>query len=199
MNKQQSDKELCSQKLLHAFAEAERPGEDEIVCDGSLEGQELRQALRGKKWDELDGEFLNRHAIQGLWLLEPAGFRYFLPAFLLCLVKDFEACFDLAEETVDTLVYPLTLQRIRHPDAHAVGECADVYTFVCRMQGFDLARVEAITAFLQYICEYHLSEFTHNEPQYALEEYWLERLETEKRKERRLTVAWGFMAALADI
>lgn len=175
MSQQKADRDVCIRKICDAFAEAQRPGEEEIVHGGSLEGQELRQALRGKKWTELDGEFLNRHAIQGLWLLEPAGYRYFLPAFLLCLVKDFEKCFDLAEETVDTLVHPLTLQSIRNPDAYAAGECVDTYTFVCRMKEFTHAQADAIAAFLQYLGTYHAAEFAHNEPQLALDGYWLER------------------------
>lgn len=178
MNQEQEDRSSCIKKIYDAFNSTELSPDEQIIpqCDDSMEARELRQSFKGKKWFEMNCDYLNKHAIQGLCLLEFSAYRYFLPAFMLCSVKDYDQNFDILMDTVESLMHPLVLHKLGRQKS------IDIYTFQCRMKSLTHQQVDAIVTFLTFIQRYCRSEFTNNEPQLALTNYWLDRLEIEKMK-----------------
>lgn len=78
-----SDPTPVAAQVRAAFEHVEYPGDAYLV--GSTEGCEPEEELgpfRGTDWRTLDAEFLDRRAAS-LSFFSPAGFRYFLPAYLL--------------------------------------------------------------------------------------------------------------------
>jgi hypothetical protein len=181
MNQEQEDRNSCIKKIYDAFYGIELPPNEQIIsqCDYSMEAQELREAFKGKKWYEIDCDYFNKHAIQGLSFLEFAAYRYFLPAFMLCSVKGYDHCFDIVMDTVESLLHPLVSQKLGRCES---TQSIDMYTFQCRMNNLTYQQVDAIVAFLKFIEIYHESDFINKEPQLALTDYWLDRLEIEKKR-----------------
>lgn len=71
--------------ITSAFEEAPYPGDDNI---GAIppDGDEVERDFRGKHWKELDFNilFINRDKLS---FLTPAGFRFYLPAYLLIMMN----------------------------------------------------------------------------------------------------------------
>lgn len=80
------------------------------------------------------------------------------------------------QNTVATLLHPVTGQKLYSPDLYREKSCVDIYTFVCRMDSLTYSQVEVIVDFLNFLCNYHPSDFYYNESRLALDEYWLDRL-----------------------
>jgi hypothetical protein len=176
---QKEDRDRCIKKIYDAFLSIKLSPDEQIISqyDCSMEAQELRKALQGKKWFEIDCDYLNKYAIQGLYLLEFAAYRYFLPAFMLCSLQRYDCCFDIVVDTVESLMHPLVsvkLGRCEHT------ESIDIYTFQCRMDNLTYQQVDAIVAFLEYLNTYHKSDFPNEELQLTITEYWFNRREVDK-------------------
>ena len=181
-NQQRQDTVRIIDKIRKAFSDVDCPANMEIVSelDDSSEAQELRNSLRGKNWRDIDASFLNNYFIQGIFFLEHQAYRYFLPAFLLASVREYGRCFDITSDIVATLLHPVTEQRV----FRSAVSPEDVYTFTCRMRGLTYLQVEVIVDYLKFLCDYHLSDFINNEPRFALDEYWLERIEEEEARRK---------------
>lgn len=178
INQQGRDIIKIVDKLYKAFTGDDYSVNVQIISelDESLEAQELRNSLRGKNWRDIDAAFLNNYCIQGIFFLEFQAYRYFLPAFLLASVNEYDRCFDITKDIVATLLHPVTAQRIFKSSQESTP---DVYSFLSRMSGLTYLQVAVIVDYLRFLCDYHLSDFPANEPRLALDEYWLERMEKE--------------------
>ena len=169
-------------QIHEAFSDDNPPINDQVISGygGDIEAQEIKEAFSGKHWRDITPEFLNNYCIQSISFLEFPAYRFFLPAFILASVKEYESCFDIVVDVVATLLHPVTAQRIYQPNLYKEKETVDIYTFACRMNDLTCEQVEVIIEFLKFLCDYHISDFVHKEPQLALDEYWLERLKLER-------------------
>jgi len=101
---------------------------------------------------------------------------------MLCAAKNYDQYYDIACDTIDSLVPPKTYQKVHNLDAYNANEPVDMYSFVCRMRDLTDKQVDAVVSFLIYINKYYGSDFPGNELQLALEEYWSDRLEKGRRE-----------------
>ncbi|MBE0537247.1 MAG: hypothetical protein IH624_16410 [Phycisphaerae bacterium] len=172
-------------KIYNAFSGIEYPGDDEIAPADGLEEKEVADALRSKDWRELDSKFLNNYCIASITFLHFRAYRFFLPAFLLATVKDYGKVPEIVQDTVFSLLDPVSYQKLYYPELYKEKEAVDWYTFLCRMKPLTYHQVDAIVGVLEFLRNYHTEDFPHKEPQVALEGYWLERLKLERGEEEQ--------------
>ena len=142
-----------------AFADAVYPGDEYIGYNpDDWESAELAQDFKGKHWKEVPLEKLQYHSSS---FLSPAGFRYYLPAYLLAALADYG---NLLPHTV----YALTL-----PEKSSLEEQGLWQWHLARFDGLTPAQKEAVRAFLEYARDEASHYFFQGElPRLALERYW---------------------------
>jgi hypothetical protein len=126
-----------------AFSAAPYP--DDLVLDPSpyhLESKEIQAAFAGKRWQDLPLPVL-RHHHQSLAFLTPQGFRYFLPAYLLACIDDYEGAGDIPS----SVLYHLTPPEDDDPRACAF--------FRARVDTLSVAEKKAIRAFFEAMRDEH--------------------------------------------
>jgi len=119
----------------------------------------LRDLFSGRRWYELDPEFVIDHA-ELLWSMAPNGQRYYLPAFLL-------ATFHAPKDWVYTnnLILSLFLP-LRNEDDPARER------FVRFLDALTPAEKSAIRAFLEYTAAEHPSQGERSAAKLALRVLW---------------------------
>ncbi len=141
-----------------AFANGTCPPDDELC--GSDQGDEpagYALEFRGQDWRTLHPEFLaNNYA--ALSFLSDSGKRYFLPAFLLADLHEWDSNAD----PVFDLTYGL-------PPGEEVAECVRR-----RLAGFEVRECEAIVAYLRHRAADDW--YDRDQIKYALRTYWLPRI-----------------------
>lgn len=80
------DKLRC--RVVEVFPKIEPPGFDELTGHRCEECDELRDLFFGKKWWELDRELVRENYGQ-LSLFQPQAYKYYLPAFILEALDNF--------------------------------------------------------------------------------------------------------------
>lgn len=120
-----------------------------------LEVRELANEFSGKRWQDLDDDFVLEH-YDVLPLLSPAGFQYYLPAFMLRAIE-YDTYGLVGPNTVGILSPPLTTA------------AADMEDFLDRIRPFSSQQGEAIRVFLEYLHYRHPDESL---PALALSGYW---------------------------
>lgn len=88
-----------------AFASARYPGDDRIVPpdrDWDWESQEIKQAFRGRRWEDAGVDFLCPTHRTDLGFLTPEAFAYYLPAFLIAATE-----IKTADVLIDSLLWQL--------------------------------------------------------------------------------------------
>ena len=145
-----------------AFSRAPYPGDEDIVSPVIVGGATLRDpereevadALRGKNWRHLD-KAESARVKQSLASLSPAGFRYFLPAIMLAVLRD---------STLDasSLVYGLTL-----PEEAEGGEVRR--WMHQRFSALTQEERSAVRKFLEHLSS---NELLRDEAALALDRYW---------------------------
>jgi hypothetical protein len=88
--------------IIAAFADAQRPTEDDIVVHECDECRALEAAFAPLTWDAVPDSVIEAHASE-LPLFSPTAFAYFLPAYLLYTLAHFTPRADAAEHTVYAL------------------------------------------------------------------------------------------------
>ena len=99
------------QEIEHAFKERTYPGDNEIVQeatgDPGYEGNRLAIHFKGVNWQDLDLKTIISSGTLDpatfIYLLTPAGFAYYMPAFLLWSLD-----VDSAPGLAETLMFSLT-------------------------------------------------------------------------------------------
>jgi len=90
-----SDRQIIIEKIKTVFRKTEFPGEN--FLQGSFDGAEPYEEIvpfrTQKNWTTLDADFLDKHA-SALSFFSEAGFRFFLPAYL---VADLDEQLEIAD------------------------------------------------------------------------------------------------------
>jgi len=163
------DARRVSDIVSEAFAHAEYPGDAHIVYDNTdahPEAQQISRYFRGKRWREVDLPFVKRYdesadASTCLTFMSPEGFRYYLPAFLLLMIR-------FREEL--GLVFDTTISKLA-PWANTSDQ--QMVNFVAqRLAGFTPTQAQAIVTVLQYLREAYPDDPAVDEIDRALE-FWL--------------------------
>jgi hypothetical protein len=162
------NKAAVRRRINAAFANARYPGDDNIGYDKTgqnLECKQIAEHFRGMSWPDVDLAFLREYgehadASACLTFMSPEAFRYYLPAFLLVLVENFQE----ADVLVETVISSITPRRDQSKPA--------LVEFVrLRLEGFTPEQREAIRLFLEYMKREHGQEYLFGELDAALE-HW---------------------------
>jgi hypothetical protein len=147
-------------EINEAFSGAHYPGDDNVAYDqtsGHLEGSAVAAKFRGKSWQALNTGFLRRNA-DSIFFFSPAGYVYFLPAFMLATIHDFKRADMIPLNTVVSLSPSLSQ--------------AQSETFSARIRGLTLEQRKVVARFLAYLDRLYADYFPGGEPRIALEESW---------------------------
>lgn len=83
---QQHNIEHVREAIRKAFEDAPYPGDDGIINEKHCsECYDVARGLKGVHWKQATLEHFNKHPVlfEGLPLLKPAGFRFFVPAYMI--------------------------------------------------------------------------------------------------------------------
>lgn len=141
---------MIIQEIKTAFGDMPYPGTERIVNDlqgYDLERKQIKEEFsRYENWQDVPRELLLQER-DALPLFEPQGFRFYLPAYMLFSVEDYEG----ADTIPESIVHSLTL-----PDAGT-----ELYEFVReRLVLFGEEQRMAILLFLEYLEHSHAEDFT---------------------------------------
>ncbi len=137
-----------------AFPEVPVPRRKKIVVSDDPESKEIVRDFGNRKWSEIPLETLFYHRAS-LFMMSEAGFRYYLPAYLLATVERYEDA-DLIPPAV---VSSLTPDR---PWRERSGE----YDRLIR--GFTQRQIEAMCEVLQWLHDAHGDYFCDGEAARAI-------------------------------
>lgn len=143
---------MITQEIRIAFGDMPYPGAECIVNDyggNDLERKQIREEFsRYESWQDVPRELLLQER-DALPLFEPQGFRFYLPAYMLFTIEDY----DGADTIPESIVYLLTL-----PEAGT-----EFYEFVReRLALFSEEERQAILHFLEYLEMYHAEDFPNS-------------------------------------
>lgn len=141
---------MIIQEIKTAFGDMPYPGAECIVNDrggNDLERKQIREEFSGyENWLDVPRDLLLQER-DALPLFEPQGFRFYLPAYMLFTIEDY----DGADTIPESIVHSLTL-----PDAGT-----ELYEFVReRLVLFSEEQRKAILHFLEYLERCHAEDFT---------------------------------------
>ena len=142
------------------------------------EGRVAERFFAGKDWRDMTyrviREGLTTPESAALTFMSPEGFRYFLPAYMLIALEEY----DISDVTAESAILSLT------PDVlEFTGNADDPGSwFGRRVGGFTDAQRRAIAGFLLAMQEMHGQDFSEDSsPMAALERYWARFLPDEDR------------------
>lgn len=179
-------------KLTSSFQTLPYPGDLNLVYDNTgydLECVDIQQAFAGKHWSELSQETLIRES-SALAFLTPEAFRFYLPAYLSNVVREFDESDALPESSVYYLTLPveadslINLSCIQQQPNEIKLEVSQflieelsrsnqkVHQFMERMSGFNQQQGQAIRYYLEYLKAEKNDYFFSKEPEIAIERYW---------------------------
>ena len=129
------DLEAAAARVEAAFADVPRPGNPELLHPDCADDMDIEHLYAVSSWRELgDREVIGGYA--ALAFLSPAGFRYFVPAYLLWVLRNP----DSAEAVVDSTVWAF----------HAEMYDASLRPFVrSKWELLDGPQRDAVAAFLE--------------------------------------------------
>lgn len=173
------------------------PGDSALVTEGSAgeaEALRIREALRGRAWQEVPDEVL-REVRTGLSLLSEAGFKYYLPAFMRYLVRDFKPMHNGIDTVLELLKLPTEVNGLavvnmlaQFEQASKPGSAdfegliqaqltqanATIHRFIARASQFSPAQGRVVHHFLAYIRDQRGEKSMNNEPELAIQRYWFQ-------------------------
>jgi len=183
---------IVLEKLTSSFQALPYPGDLNLVYDNTgnhLECVEIQQTFAGKHWSELSQETLIRES-SALAFLTPEAFRFYLPAYLSNVVRDFDESDALPETSVYYLTLPveadslINLNCIQQQSNETKLEVSQflieelsrsnqkVHRFMELMSGLNQQQGQAIRYYLEYLKAEKNDYFFSNEPEIAIERYW---------------------------
>lgn len=132
---------LALKAIEDAFGRLPIPKTDEVVgaARNNLDATELATAFGGKHWRELQIPELFFHR-EALSILGPAGFRFYLPAYMVASLK-------LTEHRADVCEY--TLLSLRPPYTSSGPDESLRHFTATRIAALDEPQKEAVRAFLR--------------------------------------------------
>jgi len=208
------DKETVIEKIRIAFGGNDYPGD--MLLQGSTEGCEPYEEVgpfQGKEdWRIIEAGFLDAHA-GALHFFSEAGFRFFLPAYLIAdldgRLTSADPLFHLTHGFSDaTVVTPTNVRSFLrrtgmaaflNPRRYGAMTFHDYARY--RLSVFTREEANAIVAYLNHKRESASSTFETEEIDAALQSYWLERAQTAPPAEtlkRHIVEQDAFLAAIED-
>jgi hypothetical protein len=186
-----NEKEAVIGKIQRAFAESEHPGER--FLQGSFEGcepyEEVGPFEDRKDWRGIEAGFLDGHA-SALSFFSEAGFRYFLPAYLIADLRGelqtADPLFHLTHGFSDwstevpagdrTLVLRHGKSAFINPRRYGAMTSYDYARY--RLSIFTREEAGAIVAYLEYKRDCDPDIIDKRTIEAALDSFWLERART---------------------
>lgn len=170
------DKVQLTYLIKKSFSGLRYPGDNALVpdLDNHLEQQQVKDYFKGKKWEDitlgsLRTEYIGDESACLYFMTEQAA-RYYLPAYLLISVIDYND----ADVIIDSVISMLT------PEEHDGSNLERFYSWV---KGFSLEQCNVISLFLLYMAKNHSDYFFEGEPNIALECYWRKFLDKQGQSE----------------
>ncbi len=184
------DKQAVIDKIHSAFGANDRPPDH--LLQGSSEGcepYEETSAFAGKDWRDLESSFLDGHYC-ALGFFSEAGFRYFLPAYLIADLRGelltADPVFHLTHGFYDFNVdYPgkdrvlqITSGKSTFVNPRRYGATTWYDHALFKLSVFAREEAEAIAAYLKYKLEIEELDEGKERIQAGLDLYWLDRART---------------------
>jgi hypothetical protein len=159
------DIEEVVERIETGFGEGKYPGDDHLTQGSSMEDVEVRDFLRGRRWQDLSvGELARNHA--SLFFMTSEAIRYYLPAFLIASVRHY----DDSDQIPSSLLFLLNPFAINDSDYQS--------HFRERFKSLNESEKSAIEAFLKYLHDFHAEDFpavTNQDQASQLLEWWTTR------------------------
>lgn len=186
-----SDKEIIIETIREAFKQNDYPGD--AYLQGSVEGCEPYEEVgpfQGKSdWQIIESDFLDAHA-RALNFFSEAGFRFFLPAYLIADLQGrlvyadplFNLTHGFSEITVESLgrvdagLPRAGRSALMNPRRYGAMTFYDYARF--RLSIFTREEADAIVAYLDYKRDSDSSAFEREGIEAALNLFWMEREQT---------------------
>ena len=183
-----SDKEAVIEKIYSAFGSNVHPGE--AFLQGSFDGcepyEEVSPFKSKKDWKGIEATFLDAHA-GALSFFSEAGFRFFLPAYLIAdlygQLSVADPLFHLTYGFSDTTVEITTIDRVFvvrkgksaliNPRRYGAATFYDYTRY--RLSVFTREEASAIVAYLRFKRDFDRDVFDKAGIDAALDLFWLER------------------------
>jgi hypothetical protein len=191
-----SEREVVIEKIESAFAGNEHPGGR--FLQGSFEGcepyEEVGPFEKVEDWRGVDAGFLDGHA-NALSFFSEAGFRYFLPAYLISDLRGrlrtadplFHLTHGFSDWTTEVPAGDRTLL-IRHGRSAFINPrrygAMTSYDYArCRLSVFTREEANAIVAYLEFKRDLDPNVIDKTAIDAALQSFWLERARTAPQTE----------------
>jgi hypothetical protein len=186
-------------EIAASFGSQPFPGELDIISNNEpgydLESLGLRDSFKKYTWQTLPDALMLYE--QSLALCSPAGFQYYLPAFLSLTVRDYHGADAIPPNLVHSLTLPTALEIVtaalanqrfqaQFPEIPSPldwdrlsldalrGLDGQVHYFMERACRFTPAQGRTIRHFLEYVRDTHGQEYFNQEPAVAIERYWFQ-------------------------
>ena len=190
------DKEAVIEEIQKAFAGNEHPGER--FLQGSFEGcepyEEVGPFEKLEDWKGIEASFLDGHA-SALSFFSEAGFRYFLPAYLISDLRGqlytadplFHLTHGFSDWTSEvpagdhTLLMKHGRSALLNPRRFGAMTFYDYARY--RLSVFTREEASAIVAYLEYKRDSDPNVIDTQDIDAALESFWLERSQTAPQAE----------------
>jgi hypothetical protein len=148
------NREELRKVIKTAFATVEYPGDEHLVYDTSgyhLECNQISAIFRGRHWLQLASEMLRKES-SALYFMTPAAYRYYLPAYIIECIMNYEQADVIPETVVHSLIAPCDEKALE--------------AYRRRMESFTPVQLKAILTFLRYMEANHqednaLGDFDH--------------------------------------
>lgn len=207
-----SDKQAVIEKIRAAFQDLEFPGEH--FLQGSFEGEEPYDEVTPfralKEWAAVGADFLDAHA-SALSFFSEAGFRFFLPAYLIAdlngLLSTSDPVFHLTHGFFDfsvkltaagrTFVVKSGKSTLINPRRYGAATTGDYARH--KLAIFTREEAGAIVAYLEFKRDHDRDSPDKARVDAALESFWLERARTAPTAEalrRHLAEQKGYFEAI---
>jgi hypothetical protein len=209
-----NNKQTVIDKILQAFGANEYPGDGLLL--GSREGceplDEVGPFVGRSDWQELEPDFLDDH-YTALSFFSEAGFRFFLPAYLVAdlqgQVETADPLFHLTQGFVDITVnipikgreFPVISGKTALLNPRRFGAMTWFDYARYRLSVFTREEAGAIVAYLQYRRDTAETDFEQKQINEALAAYWLERAQsapTAAKLKHHLTLERERLAAMTE-
>lgn len=184
-------------EITAAFKDEPYPGDATIVYDKTgfhSECIKIRDAFKGHRWQEVPDHVLSTERT-ALSFMRPAGFKYYLPAFMHSWLRDSTVVADGVSIVVRMLKLPtevdsaMVAEQIQRYEG--AGELPDVdlnevlqkelghtntriNAFIALASQFTRAQGRAIHHFLIHTRDECGDEFLSNEAELAIQRYWFQ-------------------------
>jgi hypothetical protein len=188
------DKLELIKNIRNAFISEEYPGDSNLASNNASvypEYENLKNKFKGKQWYELENEFIFNEK-DSLFFLSKKGFKYFIPAFMIASIEEFDEMDDLPNIVIGKFTLPADIDdiilankiKLSNMDWQNPEKLSDffqstlkeknkqIHTFIEYMIEFNKEQCKSIRDFLEYMVKY--SDELYNDPQITIDRYWFQ-------------------------